>query len=62
MLCYMVQSRTNTHTVHGRPTAKKEIRRFRYGLVRERKVNRFIHFFSLNLTFSNFGLVVLLII
>ena len=38
----MVPSHTNTHTVGGRPTAKKEIRRFRNdrnGLVRERKVN-----------------------
>ena len=39
MLCYMVPSHTNTHTVRGRPTAKKEIRRFRNGLVCERKVN-----------------------
>ena len=35
MLCYMKPS----HTVRGRPTAKKEIRRFQNGLVRERKVN-----------------------
>ena len=39
MLCYMKPSHTNTHTVRGRPTAKKEIRRFQNGLVRERKVN-----------------------
>ena len=30
---------TETHTVRGRLTPKKEIRRFRNGLVRERKVN-----------------------
>ena len=35
MLCYMKPS----HTVRSRPTAKKEIRRFQNGLVRERKVN-----------------------
>ena len=39
MLCYMAPSHTNTHTVRGRTTAKKEIRRFRNGLVRELKVN-----------------------
>ena len=39
MLCYMAPSHTNTHAVRGRPTAKKEIRRFRKGLVRELKVN-----------------------
>ena len=39
MLCYMKPSHTNTHTVRGRPAVKKEIRRFRNGLVRERKVN-----------------------
>ena len=39
MLCYMAPSHTNTHTVRGRPTAKKEIRRFQNGLVRELKVN-----------------------
>ena len=39
MLCYMKPSHTNTHTFRGRPTAKKEIRRFQNGLVRERKVN-----------------------
>ena len=39
MLCYMAPSHTNTHTVRGRPTPKKEIRRFRNRLVRERKVN-----------------------
>ena len=37
MLCYLVPSHTNTHTVRSRPTAKKEIRRFQNGLVRERK-------------------------
>ena len=30
---------TNTHTVHGRHTPKKKMRRFRNGLVRELKVN-----------------------
>ena len=35
----MAPSHTNKHTVRGRPSAKKEIRRFRNGLVRERKVN-----------------------
>ena len=42
MLCYLLPSHTNTQTVRSRPTAKKEIRRFRNdrnGLVRERKVN-----------------------
>ena len=37
--CYMAPSHTNAHTVRGRPTAKKEIRRFQNGLVREPKVN-----------------------
>ena len=35
----MAPSHTNTHTVCVRPAAKKEIRRFQNGLVRERKVN-----------------------
>ena len=39
MLRYMAPSRTNTHTVRGRPTAKEEIRRFQNGQVRELKVN-----------------------
>ena len=39
MLCYLVPLHTNTHTVRSRPTAKREIRRFRNRLVRERKVN-----------------------
>ena len=39
MLCYVKPSHTNTHTVGGRPAAKKEIRGFQNGLVRERKVN-----------------------
>ena len=39
MLCYVKPSHTNTHTVGGGPAAKKEIRRFRNRLVRERKVN-----------------------
>ena len=34
----MAPSHTNTHTVRGSPTAKKEIRRFQNGLVRELKV------------------------
>ena len=34
----MAPSNTNTHTVRGSPTAKKEIRRFQNGLVRELKV------------------------
>ena len=37
--CYMAPSHTNTHTVRGRPKAKKEIRRFQNGLVREPKIN-----------------------
>ena len=37
MLCYTKPLHTNTHTV--RPRAKKEIRRFQNGLVRECKVN-----------------------
>ena len=36
---YMATSHTNTHTVRGRPTLKKEIRRFRNELIRELKVN-----------------------
>ena len=39
MLFYMAPSHTNTHTVRGKPTAKKGIRRFQNGLVRELKVN-----------------------
>ena len=38
MLCYMARLHKNTHTVRGRPTPKKEIRRFRNGLVRKLKV------------------------
>ena len=38
MLCYMARLPKNTHTVRGRPTPKKEMRRFRNGLVRELKV------------------------
>ena len=38
MLCYMAPSHKNTQTVRGRPTAKKEIRRFRNRLVGELKV------------------------
>ena len=37
MLCYTKPLHTNTHTV--RHTAKKEIRRFQNGLVRECKLN-----------------------
>ena len=39
MLCYMAPSHTNTHSVRGRTTAKKEIRSFQNWLVRELKVN-----------------------
>ena len=39
MLCYMAPLHTNTHTVRGKPIARKEIRRFRNGLFRELKVN-----------------------
>ena len=39
MLCYMATSRTNTHTVRGRPTPKNKIGPFRNGLVRKLKVN-----------------------
>ena len=37
--CVTARLHTNTHIVRGRPTPKKEIRRFRNGLVRELKVN-----------------------
>ena len=40
MFCCMAPSHTNTQTVRGRPTAKKEIRCFQNGLVRELKVNK----------------------
>ena len=33
MLCFMTRLHTNTHTVRGRPTPKKGMRRFRDGLV-----------------------------
>ena len=39
MLCCMATSHTNTHTVRFRPTPKKEIRRYRNGLLRGLRVN-----------------------
>ena len=38
-MCFMAPSHTNTYTVRGRPTAKKEIRRYRKELVHQLKVN-----------------------
>ena len=37
--CVTARLHTNAHIVCGRPTPKKEIRRFQNGLVRELKVN-----------------------